>query len=725
MKKNLVFLSVLIPLVFNISAVSASVKIFESGAQAEFKNEPVIMNDRTMVPAEEFFNLSHISYQSIGENAFSVTGDEGDILIEENAPIGSDVSVSVNGVLYMPLRAVLEGIGQKVDWNDAERSVIISKIRLSADAQKIKDGKKAAIVFIHDDGYRGTIAWLNTMFPKYNINGTIALWGKYAVPIEEDEEYHNWWIDNVDEKERWNIASHSKNHEYLGQTDEAESGVLKNGNEYNYAAGHLTEQIAGERERINSIFPNQRVLAFIKPGTSTPEGLPQVSETAEKMIKEHYIAMRNTGGGVDTLPPEDIYSVKSLMATSRNEYDDVENNHTSEYWISYMDSAIEQNGLLTYLFHGIEDETGARWNTLAKSRTEMLLSAIGDRLEAGIIWNGKFDEVMQYTQEFNAITGVWAENNPSDEYISVKVTDSISKIDPDLKDGKFAGLDMFDYPITVKVELPYGWEYAKLTQEYNSRVEILKPFTEDGVRYVYANVVPDQEPAIICKANEDDYVSKITVDGKELADFDAAKFYYKVIRPAGEVSVPFVECSNPDARVTQAELDENGEGSAFIALGSIKYEIFFCNEKVGPNVLLRIDTSFDDKNLTETKKLVEFFAERGEAANIIDKSAFDVLKDEYDNVKYCDLKTDDDCAFDFDDTFTEDIEGDYMSDYNQFAIAYKEVQKDILVMTVHPQDKRARLDEQFRDIDILFEIFKDQIRFLDLQGAKLIGADKF
>ena len=190
-----------------------------------------------------------------------------------------------------------------------------------------------------------------------------------------------------------------------------------------------------------------------------------------------------------------------------------------------------------------------------------------------------------------------------------------------------------DYPVTVKVELPYDWQYAKLTQKYNDRVEILKPFTEDGIRYIYANVVPDEDAAVICEANESDLVGNITVDKTDLADFDPSRSYYKIVRKAGDNSIPFVECSNPDATVAQATLDEDGEGSAFITLGKLKYEIFFCNEKKGPDILLRIDTSFDDDNYTETRKLIGFFASRGETANITDKKAFEILKNDYDNVE--------------------------------------------------------------------------------------------
>ena len=611
----------------------------------------------------------------------------------------------------MPIRAVMEALNKKILWSEDERtvSVISESEQLTAIPQKVKNGADAAIVFIHDDGGKATGNWLNTVLPKYNVNATVAIIGRSIDPeynVNEPDNFEKWQVILKNSNGRLGFAVHSHGHRYLGETDEAESGVLSNGNEFNYEAGHMTKDIADERARINAMFPNERLLAFVKPGTLYPEGKKQVSDAAIAMIKEHYIAMRNTGGGVDTLPPEDVYSVKSLMGTSTENYSDIEKNHTAKLWIDSMDEAIEKNGMLVYLFHDISDETGAKGNGTARSRVAMLLNAIGDRIESGKVWNGKFEEVMQYTQEFNAITDVAALNYPSEKRISVAVSDSISKIDTDLVGTKFEGLDMFDYPITVKVELPYDWAYAKLTQSYNDRTEIIKPFTEDGVRYIYANVVPDNEAASIREATTDDYLAAIIVGEEALNGFEPTKFYYKVVLPAGTVTAPKVEAEN--AEVIDAELNESGEGSAFVTFKGATYEIYFCNETVGKNVLLRIDTSKDNGELTATKKIIDILAKKGISANITDKAAYEALKNDYENVVFCENTDDDNCAFDFDDSYTEEVEGDYMPAYNQFVLAYRDAADDSLIMTVHPEDKG----------DLLFDIFDDQVEYLIHNNAK-------
>ncbi len=510
MKKVFGKLFVLVVAFSMIAAISANamVGINFNGNAIDFEKEPVIVNDRTMVPAEEFFESAKIPFEK--ENGSIKLGN---LAVEENKKVadGEVLPFVKENTLFMPLRAVCEALGMNVQWDNDNRLVnILQKEELSAEAMPVKNGAKAAAVLIHDDGAKATGNWLIDILPKYNLYTTVGIIGKSIDPeynVDEPDNFEKWRviIDSCDG--RMNLAAHSHGHRYLGETDEEESGVLSNGTEYSYEAGHMTKDIADERERINSIYPDERVLTFIKPGTLYPEGKPQVSDAAIAMIKEHYIAMRNTGGGVDTLSPEDVYSVKSIMANASTDYTNPEDNQPALYWIELMNTAIEQNGLIVYLFHGIKDEKEASGISTAQSRAEMLFEEIYKKTESGELWNGQFDEVMQYTQEYDAITSVKAENYPADKKITVKVEDSISKIDTDIKTGKFANLDMFDYPITVKVELPYDWEYVKLTQAYNNRKEIVKPFTEDGKKYVYANVVPDQDAAVLTEADSAEYVS--------------------------------------------------------------------------------------------------------------------------------------------------------------------------------------------------------------------------
>ena len=435
---------------------------------------------------------------------------------------------------------------------------------VSASAMKVKNGAKAIVSFIHDDGSTPTVEFLAREVEKNNMNATVALWGNRL-----SDSTYNTWKNLFDAGHgRLGFASHSYSHEYLGETDNGESGTLSDGTEFAYPAGHMTAEIANERARINSYFPDERVLTFIKPGTSYPSGKPQVSNAARAMIEEHYIAMRNTGGGLETIPPSNYYSVKSYMAEKTDE---------PSKWIAYLEQAYNNDGMIVYLFHTIVD-TESSWSlSTMQSDVSVLLDEIGDYVSDNRVWSAKFEEAIQYCREYSALTKVEALNVPTQNKITVEVRDNISKIDHDITTGKYAGRDMYDYPITVKTQIPYNWNYVKMTQSYDSRMEIVKTFTENGVRYAYVNVVPDQAAAILTEAATSEYVSSILVGGSTISGFDPAKFYYKLILPSGTSSAPAVTCDKNGATVINATLDD-GEGSAFITFNGLKYEIHFSVE---------------------------------------------------------------------------------------------------------------------------------------------------
>ena len=520
---------------------------------------------------------SNIDGAELDENTKIITAlyDQNDGLIGFSSNLPGDVNnngIIINSYAYSEnIRSIKLFIWDTKDDNivpktDAVVMPVSETKPVSAQAVRIKNNAKAIITIVHDDGTDTTVRYLNREFEKNNLVGTIAMIGGR---INNDTKVAQWTSILNDSHGRFNLASHSYYHRYLGESDDAESGTLRDGTEYSYDAGHMTKDIANERSRINRLFPNERVLTFIKPGTSFPEGKQQVSEAAMNMIKAHYIAMRNTGNNVDTVPPEDYYSVKSHMAKPDEEL---------QVWINLLSSATSKEGMLVYLFHEIKDADTASGNDVRQSDVSEFLDHLSRYyVSNGRVWNAKFDEAMQYAREYEAITGVTALNNVVDHTISVSVTDSISRIDTDIKTGKYAGRDMYDYPITVKVEIPYDWDYVKLTQSYDNRIEILKTFTENSKRYVYANVVPDKAAAVLSEAAESDHVTSVSYGGTAVSGFEPSKAYYKVTLPGGTTTAPTLTCDKGSAVITQASLTD-GEGSGFIEYGGLKYEVHFSVE---------------------------------------------------------------------------------------------------------------------------------------------------
>ena len=340
----------------------------------------------------------------------------------------------------------------------------------------IKDNRKSIVTIIHDDGNIDTVSYMNDEFEKNNLKGTIAIIAKYA----NNSSKASWqkYLDTG----RFNMANHSYNHIYWGQTDAAESGTI-NGSAYSIEAGTMTNEIITSGQHLRNMFPKEKVNCFVKPGFAYPSGMAQVSAAAKKMIQENYIAMRNTGGqylsttGLNSLTPADYYNINSLMVY----YDD---NVSS--WKTLTDKAIANNAWAVYLFHGIFNDADNNRNGVPKSKATELFEYIGTKVSSKDVWCTFFDEAVMYTKEVQTAQALVKDYTKANgNSIGVSVTDELDNL-------------VYDCPVTVKVAVPDTWSTVELVQ--GDRSEKINTFTEAGKTYAYANVIPDSGDAVMTPA---------------------------------------------------------------------------------------------------------------------------------------------------------------------------------------------------------------------------------
>ena len=128
------------------SSSSDTIKIYVNGSRVYPDSDPVIKNDRTLVPirvvaealgykvywvaserAVDINNDNESLYLTIGSSSishyfYSAAGD-----IASMDTITADVAPQIiNDRTYLPLRAVGEGLGAQVDWDGSTRSVYIT-----------------------------------------------------------------------------------------------------------------------------------------------------------------------------------------------------------------------------------------------------------------------------------------------------------------------------------------------------------------------------------------------------------------------------------------------------------------------------------------------------------------------------------------------------------------------------------------------------------------------
>ncbi len=350
-----------------------------------------------------------------------------------------------------------------------------------ADIVKIPNGAKAIITLTHDDGHLATGQFMSEQFGKYDLRGTFGFITKNFANAEG-----RVWQGNVSPwlpilaTGRFEVASHSFTHNFVGKSDAGDTGLTLYSNvnksqvtEENATipAGNLTKEIITSAELLETCFPNQRVLTYIKagtPGYKDEEGnFVQLSPEAMEMVKGQYIAMRNTTGGlsgaalVEDIDTVDLYGVHSLQVSA---------SQTGESWMTYVDHALEKGGWMTYLFHRILEDDEASGIHAKKSEAEKLFAYVGQKVASGEAVCMTFSEAARYIAEYRSASG---EVRTYSDRLEIELTDELSDL-------------LYDQPLSVKVNVPSTWQSVCMTYA-DGRTEIRN--TQNG--FIYVDVVPD------------------------------------------------------------------------------------------------------------------------------------------------------------------------------------------------------------------------------------------
>ena len=114
-----------------------TVGVYVSGNKINFDQAPIIHNDRTMVPLRAIFEAlgAEVEWDAPTRTVVSKKGNttvsmtiDSDTLYKNGLPIYLDVpAMLVGDRTLVPVRAVSEALGAKVDWDEATQSVIITE----------------------------------------------------------------------------------------------------------------------------------------------------------------------------------------------------------------------------------------------------------------------------------------------------------------------------------------------------------------------------------------------------------------------------------------------------------------------------------------------------------------------------------------------------------------------------------------------------------------------
>lgn len=341
--------------------------------------------------------------------------------------------------------------GDGVHPNDAGAKLIAKKVascipcpkqRDKASIAALKDDKSSAYTFISDDGYWNSVNYFDEEFEKYGLKGSVALIVDYAKDYEAETEnglYGTWdqWQSLI-EKGRFDIINHSMTHPDLRNID----------------SDALEMEVNGAREELMKRFPGQKVLGFCLPGNNT-------NDDVTSKIKEQHYGLR-LGGGYNSLDPSenDWYY---------NRFQTVSENLTAEDMNAWIDTAVQNGQWLIEMWHGVEE----RWSPPTKATTDAHLQYASTKLDT--LWSATYNEAIAYMRERQTATLKILSENAQE--MQLLLTDEMDDT-------------LFDYPLTLKVSVPYNWDTVTILQ--NGQQIIGQVITNAGQKTVRFDAVPDK-----------------------------------------------------------------------------------------------------------------------------------------------------------------------------------------------------------------------------------------
>lgn len=128
------------------------IRVMVDGAELAFDVDPVIENDRTLVPMRLIFEAlgAKVDWDEATRTALAVKGDvkisitiDSAELMKNSKAVALDAPARlIGGRTLVPVRAVSEGMGAKVDWNEASRTVQIVTSEEPSQPEKPEEQEK-------------------------------------------------------------------------------------------------------------------------------------------------------------------------------------------------------------------------------------------------------------------------------------------------------------------------------------------------------------------------------------------------------------------------------------------------------------------------------------------------------------------------------------------------------------------------------------------------------
>ena len=335
---------------------------------------------------------------------------------------------------------------------------------VSAEIEEVYGGRDGIISMTFDDGYYETALLLQDLFEQYDLYGSLMLIANRTKLTGTDSTYGSVeGLSAIFEKGRLEPQNHSSDHIRLADDGEPE---------YQTEEVYKSEML-DSKAKLEGYFPDYDFLSYAIPYGS-------MSDASHEYGNPIYYALRTTRVGVQSLNPDfsndygswnKMYSPGVMQPQYRDDPD------AQWTWIKQcIDNAV--NGWYVPIIHRVGDVEST---DLPLAVAHKMFSYISDLDTEGKVWVTTYSNAIKYVRERqNSYAQAWEEDGSI--YLKVSMSEYT-------EDNKPLPLDVFNHPLTVKVNVPSNYNTVRYT--VNGKEYFADSFSEGDKNYVYINAIPD------------------------------------------------------------------------------------------------------------------------------------------------------------------------------------------------------------------------------------------
>ncbi len=409
----------------------------------------------------------------ISEFRISTWGDTQGVMLIDNASL-------YETTLKYPTNPV--GIPSGKVYPDAETEDFDAKVL------PIKGGANGIITLNTDiSADKQTITVLDRVISKYDLKADIAvvvdnLMENAGVGTNTEEKTPNADIINFLKAKlaggRLKIMNHGLTHVFWADTETGE----------NIDWDFFYREFIGSKYLLRELFPGQDVKTFVIPGYAwlVDQFGEQIYDEVYEALKDEYVASRYYGGTAANLYD---WAWEKTPA-----HQILPNNDAQTYAV--IDSIARGDGRFAnlFLYHLDEDKNFDNGTTNGgtetyfyqrESRLDAICNKISSYVETGAIWQTNYEDAMLYLREVENAT------------LTITRGENITLV---LEDG--LNDEIYNYPLTVRVQLDESYEAIKITQDGKVSYAIVR--MQNGIYFADCDVVPNSSETVIEKVSLED-----------------------------------------------------------------------------------------------------------------------------------------------------------------------------------------------------------------------------